>query len=108
MVRWLVRLLGLFAIAGALIALVVDGTRSIAASTLTLTSLGQAWFSFDPDSLAAAQAAVASHVEVYVGAWVWYPVIQFLLTLPVWLVFGALGALLVLAGKPRPFRAAVA
>ncbi|MCX5513014.1 hypothetical protein C3941_01965 [Kaistia algarum] len=108
MFRFLVRLAGLFAIAGAVIALVVDGTKSIAASTLTVTPLGQAWFAFDPSSLAAAQAAVASHVEVYVGSWVWYPLIQFLLTLPVWLFFGAVGALLVIAGKPLPFRAAVA
>ena len=108
MFRILVRLAGLFAIAGALIALVVDGTKTIAASTLTVTPLGQAWFTFDPQSLAAAQAAIAAHVEVYVGDWVWNPLIEFLLTLPVWLVFGGLGALLVLAGKPRPFRAAVA
>ena len=108
MFRFLVRLAGLFLIAGAVIALVVDGTKTIAASTLTLTPLGQAWFAFDPDSLTAAQTAVATHVEAYVGAWVWYPVIQFLLTLPVWLVFGALGALFVVAGKPLPFRAAVA
>lgn len=107
MFRFLVRLAGLFAIAGALIALVVDGTKSIAASSLFVTSLGQAWFAFDPASLQAAQAAVASHIEVHVGSWVWFPVIQFLLTLPVWLVFGGAGALLVIAGRPLPFRAAV-
>lgn len=108
MFRFLVRFAGLVAIAGAVIALVVDGTKSIAASTLVVTPLGQAWFAFDPDSLASAQAAVATHVEAYVGAWVWYPMIQFLLDLPAWLGFGALGALLVLAGRPQPFRAAVA
>jgi hypothetical protein len=108
MFRLFIRLVGLFAIAGAVIALVVDGTKSIAASTLTLTPLGQAWFSFDPDSLTAAHAAVAGNIEAYVGAWVWDPVIEFLLGLPVWLVFGALGALLVFVARPLPFRAAVA
>ncbi|MBB3932409.1 hypothetical protein GGR25_003467 [Kaistia hirudinis] len=108
MFRFLVRLAGLFALAGAVIALVVDGSKSIAASTLTYTPLGQAWFAFDPDSLAAAQAAVASQIEVHVGSWVWYPVIQFFLSWPVWLVLAALGALLLIAGRPLPFRAAVA
>jgi hypothetical protein len=108
MFRFLVRLLGLFAIAGALIALVVDGAKSIAASTITLTPFGQAWFSFDPQSLGSAQAWVSSHVEAYVGPWVWQPLIQFFLTLPLWLVLGGLGALLIVVGKPKPFRAAVA
>lgn len=107
MFRFLVRLAGLFAIAGAVIALVVDGTKSIAGSSLSVTSLGQAWFAYDPAGLQAAQAAVASHVEAYVGGWVWYPVIQFLLTLPLWLALGAFGALLIVAGRPLPFRAAV-
>lgn len=107
MFRFLVRLAGLFALAGAVIALVVDGTKTIAASSLQVTSLGQAWFALDPSGLQAAQLAVASHVEAYVGGWVWHPMIQFLLTLPLWLVLGAVGALLILAGKPLPFRAAV-
>src|SRR5689334_13816390 len=62
-----VRLLGLFALAGAVVGLVVDGTKTIAASSLTVTPLGQAWFSFDPGSLTAFQNFVASHVEAYVG-----------------------------------------
>ncbi|MCX5568137.1 hypothetical protein [Kaistia nematophila] len=104
----LVRLLGLFAIAGAVVGLVIDGTKSIAASTLTVTPLGQAWFAFDPASLNALQAAVATHVEVYVGPWVWSPVIQFLLTLPTWLVLGAIGTCLLLAGRRRRYHSVVA
>lgn len=104
----LVRLLGLFAIAGAVVGLVIDGTKSIAASTLTVTPLGQAWFAFDPASLTSFQTAVATHIEAYVGPWVWSPVIQFLLTLPTWLVLGALGASLVLAGRRRRYRSIVA
>jgi hypothetical protein len=98
------RLLGLFALAGAVVGLVIDGTKSIAASTLTLTPLGQAWFSLQPNSLVAAQRAVTAHA----GAWVWQEPIQFLLTLPVWLVLLAIGAFLILAGRRRRFRAAVA
>lgn len=104
----LVRLLGLFAIAGAVVGLVIDGTKSIAASTLTVTPLGQAWFTFAPESLTAVQTAVATHIETYVGAWVWSPVIEFLLTLPTWLVLGALGSFLLLVGGRRRFHSVVA
>jgi len=104
----LVRLLGLFAIAGAVVGLVIDGTKSIAASTLTVTPLGQAWFAFHPASLTSLQTAVATHIETYVGPWVWSPVVQFLLTLPTWLILGALGAFLILAGRRRGYRAIAA
>ncbi|MBB5753906.1 hypothetical protein [Prosthecomicrobium pneumaticum] len=101
MFSFLSRLLGLFALSIGVVALVVDGTRSIATSSLTLASLGQTWFSLSRDSLAAAQGFVAGHVEPHVGAWVWDPVVQFLLTLPTFAVFAALGALLILAGRRR-------
>ena len=104
----LVRLLGHFDIAGAVVGLVNYGTKSIAASTLTVTPLGQAWFAFEPASLTAIQTSVATHVETYVGPWVWSPVIQFLLTLPTWLVLGAIGAFLLLAGRRRRYRSIVA
>jgi hypothetical protein len=98
------RLIGLFALAGAIVGLVIDGTKSIAASTLTLTPLGAAWFSLNPNSLVAAQRAV----EVHAGRWVWAEPVQFVLTLPTWLVLGAIAALLLLAGRRRRFRAALA
>lgn len=104
----LVRFLGLFAIAGAVVGLVIDGTKSIAASTLTVTPLGQAWFAFDPDSLTAFQAAVVTHVEPHIGSWVWSPVIQFLLTMPTWFVLGGLGAFLLLAGRRRRYHSVIA
>lgn len=99
------RLIGLFALAGAIVGLVVDGTKSIAASSLILTPLGQAWFSFDPNSL----VAVQHYIERHAGNWVWEQPIQFLLTLPLWLVLGAIGAVLLLAGRGRRrYRAAIA
>jgi hypothetical protein len=103
-----VRLAGLFALAGAVVGLVVDGTKTIAASSLTVTPLGQAWFAFDPASLTAFQAFIATHVEAYVGPWVWSPVVEFLLTLPIWFVLAALGAFLLLAGRHRRYRSIIA
>ncbi len=91
-----------------MVGLVVDGTKTIAASSLTVTPLGQAWFSFDPGSLTAFQGFVASHVEAYVGPWVWSPVVEFLLTLPIWFVLGGLGAFLLLVGRRRRYRSIAA
>jgi hypothetical protein len=104
----LVRLLGLFALAGAVVGFVVDGTKTIAASSLTVTPLGQAWFSFDPGSLTAFQAFVVTHVEAHVGPWIWSPVVELLLTLPIWFVLGALGAFLLLVGRRRRYRSILA
>ncbi len=101
MVRFLVRLAGLCALAGAVIALVVDGTKSVAASALILTPLGQAWFVASPDSLARLETAVTTHL----GRFAWDGIAGAVLALPVWLVFGALGALLILAARPPRFRA---
>ncbi len=97
MVRFLVRLAGLFALAGAVIAIIIDGTRSIAASALVTTPLAEAWRSADAGSLAAAEAALG-------GSMLTSPFLT-VLALPAWLVFGALGALLILAARPARLRA---
>ena len=103
MMRFLVRLTGLFALAGAVIALVVDGAKSVAASALVLTSLGEAWIAASPGSLAALETNLATHLgqvaaDALVGA---------IMALPVSLFFGALGALLVLAARPAHYRVVV-
>ncbi|MBZ9939440.1 hypothetical protein LB518_24355 [Mesorhizobium sp. BR1-1-16] len=100
MFRLVVRLAGLFALAGAVIGLVVDGTKSIAASALVLTPLGEAWLAVSPASLGRAEAVVEAHL----GRFAWDPLATALLALPVWLVFGVLGALLLLAVRPARFR----
>ena len=62
-----------------------------------MTPLGQYWFDFAPASLNTAQAAVQRHVAPFL----WDPVIQWVLTLPVWAVAGPLGFLFVWIGEPR-------
>ncbi len=108
MIGFIARFIGLWLIAGALVALVVDGTKTIAASTLTVTPLGTAWFSISPSSLMAAQGFIQQTVEAYVGHWLWDPLIQWILMLPTWLVLGLLGAWLLYAGRKRRMRAAFA
>ena len=108
MIGRLVRLVGLLFLAAALAAVVVDGARSIAVSSLTMTPLGTTWFALSPQSLAAAQAAVHQSVEPVLGSWVWNPVIQWVLLRPTWLVFGVAALVLLLAARrPRRRRAAL-
>ncbi|MAA99589.1 MAG: hypothetical protein CMN86_15045 [Stappia sp.] len=94
MIRFLLRILGLWLVALALVALVIDATGSIAASAWVFTPAGKYWFDFDPASLGLAQAAVQRHVSPML----WDPVIQTLLEAPVWAVAGPLGFVLLWLG----------
>ena len=97
MFSFVFRVTGLWLVAVAVVAAAIDGTRTIAASKLILTPLGQHWYQFAPQSLNAAQAGVQRHVSPLL----WDPVIQSILLLPTWLVAGLLGALFVWIGSRR-------
>ncbi len=101
MIGFFSRFVGLWLIAGALVALVVDATKTIAASSLTVTALGLAWASINPASLMSVQQFVQRTVEAYVGHWLWDPVIQWILLLPTWVILGAVGFLLTYLGRRR-------
>ena len=104
MFAFLARFTGLWLIAGALVALVVDATKTIAASSLTVTPLGRAWFSISPSSLMRTQEFVQRQIEAYIGHWLWDPIVQWILLAPAWVVFGIAGVWLVYAGRRRPSR----
>ena len=101
MIVFISRFVGIWLIAGALVAVVVDGAKSIAASSLTVTPLGLTWFALSPTTLMAAQGFVQQTVEAYVGHWLWDPFIQWILLLPSWAVLGAIGGLLAYLGRKR-------
>jgi hypothetical protein len=101
MISFLARFVGLWLIAGALVALVIDGTKTIAASALSVTPLGRAWFVLSPGTLVSAQQFVQQKMEAYIGHWLWDPLIQWLLMLPTWAVFGVLGGWLAYVGSRR-------
>jgi hypothetical protein len=96
MLRFLFRVLGLLLLACAFAALIVDGTRSIAADAITLTPLGQAATQFFPQKFALFQAAVQR-----VSPFLWDPVAVVVLLLPAWFVAGGLGGLIMLATRRR-------
>jgi len=94
----ILRLLGVWLMLLAVVALTYDGTRVLADNgALVFTSLGEHWFAIHPPSLNATQAAIERHVAPFL----WDPVMITLLLLPAWVVVGGLGALLYLLGYRR-------
>ncbi|MFO1125507.1 MAG: hypothetical protein U1E25_09650 [Methylocystis sp.] len=96
MLRLLTRLIGLLLLAGGFIALIVDGTRSIAAGRLMVTSINRGTAAVFPGLYQAMQASVEK-----ISAYLWDPVLTTLMTAPVSVAFGGVGALLILLSHRR-------
>src|SRR5690606_33522410 len=98
--RLLFRLVGTWLLGVALILLIIDGTRSLAADALVLTSLGDSWRALHADSLEQVRGFVASRffAPLLDGA------VTALLGLPGWAVLGVLGMLLAWLGRTRRSR----
>lgn len=96
MFRFFFRLIGLFLLAGAFAALVIDGTRSIAGGMLSWTPLGKtiAWLA--PAKMATLKPAIDG-----LNPFLWDPVMVHLLLLPTWLIVGLLGTLVMVATQKR-------
>ncbi len=94
----LLRLIGVWLMLLAVVALVYDGTAMLANNgTIVFTSLGEHWFALHPASLNSAQAGIERHVAPFL----WDPVVTTLLLLPAWVVAGGLGALVYMTGYRR-------
>lgn len=95
--RWILRTLGTWCLGLAFILLVIDGTRMLAASGLVLTSLAESWRMVDAASFEAANVAVGNALGPLglVGVWTG------LMALPGWILFGVIGAVLVLVFRRR-------
>ncbi len=97
MIRSLLRLLGVIFLAAGFILLMYDGAKSIADSRIYIYKLGQLWTDIHVASLQSAQAKVQSSLP----AVAWDPVITTILDQPSWLIFGLVGAVLILLGRKR-------
>jgi hypothetical protein len=95
MFKSICRILALVALSLALIAAVLDITRSIADSALIMTPLGVDWFNLSPATLNISQATI----QRYVSPFLWDPVIQTILLSPTWFVFGVLWLVFALLGR---------
>lgn len=98
--RLILRILGTWLLGVALILLIIDGTRSLGANTLTFTSFGEAWTWINAESLAVTREFFASR---FFGP-VLEPAIAALLAFPSWAVLAVPGALLAWMGRSRRTR----
>jgi hypothetical protein len=95
--RLILRIAGTWLIALALVLAVIDGTKSLGANGLVLTSLAKLWQQIHPASLAAVDDFFASRyfadlLDVALGV---------ILDAPAFAVFGILGVFVALAGRQR-------
>src|SRR4029079_3498989 len=94
----LIRLVGVWFLLLAMVAAVIDATKSLAGGGAWVsTPLGQHWSSLNPDSTGATNSAVETHA----GTFMWDPMITEILNAPTWVVFGILGVVLFWLGRKR-------
>ena len=87
MIQFLLRIASVALLASAFASAVIDGTRSIAANAVTLTSFGETCGRLFPKAFPLLQPMVQARLP----AWVWNPVLVDLLRVPTWLVLAVLG-----------------
>ncbi|ESR26350.1 hypothetical protein [Lutibaculum baratangense] len=97
MLRFLARLIGLFLLAGATIAVIVDGATSIGASRIAIVPFGALWIGVAPQSLEAIRLFLVNDL----AAWLWDPVFTGFLKLPAFAVLGLFGWLFLALGRRR-------
>ena len=97
MFHFIFKILGLIVLALAVVLAVLDITRSITASEITLTPLASTWNSVSRDTLLDFRDLVLTWTHVYL----WDPVLLFILQLPSWLVFWLLAMVFLKLGQRR-------
>ncbi len=97
MLRFFVRALGLLLLAAGFAALIIDGTRSIAAGGLTMARFGDLCAYFLPRVYPLLQPAIERNVHPLL----WDPVMMGFFLAPSWIVLTAFGLLLLWMAKRR-------
>jgi hypothetical protein len=98
--RLILRVIGTWLLGIALILVVIDGTRSLAANALVLTPLADFWTMLNPPSLAAVHGFAESRLF---GA-VLVPALDAVLNYPGFAVIGVPGIVLAVLGRTRRAR----
>lgn len=96
MIRFLFRFSGFWLLAGGFVALIVDGTRSIAASAVLFTSAGDAWYTLAPANLEHAEAVTEAASPL-----LWSKLVMPFLSLPASAVLVVVGLALLGLGQRR-------
>ena len=97
MIRFVFRFIGLWILAAGFVALVRDGTKSIAGNAVFITNLGEDWNNIHGASLEHLKALV----ERYTGPSVWEVVSLYVIGAPTWLVLGIIGSIFILIGRKK-------
>jgi len=98
--RLILRLLGTWLVGIALVLLIIDGTKSLGANSIVVTSLGDTWTMLHAQSLDQLRAFLATRffgplLDVVITA---------LLTFPAWVVLGIPGTFIAWLGRSRRMR----
>ena len=94
----LIRLVGVWFLLLAMVAAVIDATKSLAGGgAWVVTPMGEQWKALNAQSLDAAK----NWVQTNAGPYLWDPVIATILHAPTWVVFGIFGVLLYWLGQKR-------
>ena len=102
MIRFLFRFLGYWLLAGALVAAIIDGSKSIAASSLVTTPLGQHFQQLAPSLLQRLEFGIQNNLGL---PWLWDLVFVNILTWPTFAVLGILALIILMIGRRKPVRA---
>jgi sulfite exporter TauE/SafE len=97
MIRFLFRFVGLILLAAAFILVIYDGTKSISANNLFLTSVQTLWDLINAGSLDRLKPVI----QHYANGYLWDPVMLGFLAAPSWVVLGLAGILLILLGRKK-------
>jgi len=97
MIRFLIRFLGLILLAAAFILVIYDGTKSIAANSISITTVQALWALVHPSSLARLKPLIVP----YANGLLWDPVTVSVLAAPAWSLLGVAGILLLFLGRKK-------
>ena len=94
----LLRIVGVWLLLVAMVAAVVDATKSLAGGgAWVVTPMGQQWQALSAKTFDDARVAVQTHASPFL----WDPILTTILGAPTWVVFGILGVLLYWLGQKR-------
>jgi hypothetical protein len=94
--RFLLRTIGLFALAGAFAATVIDGARSLANDMLSFTTLGAAYARMAPANFGQLPARITK-----IRPFLWDPLLLHVLYVPLCVLLALIGLVLMILGKSR-------
>jgi hypothetical protein len=96
MIRFVLRVVALFALATGFAVLVIDGTRSIAANRILMTAFGDTCTTLLPKQFSLLQPATQR-----LNPLLWDPVLKDFFSLPTWAVLAVSGTILFWLARPR-------